>query len=85
MKTLGVILIVVGILVTMFGYEQYGNIDCFSHAMVVSTPFSSGCEETLLQMVGRIASYSGLAGTGSGVILFVLGWRRENSLAGVKK
>lgn len=77
MKTLGVILIIVGISITILGYEQYGNIDCFSHAMVVSTPFSSGCEETLLQIIGRIAAYSGLAVTGSGTILFVLGWRRE--------
>ena len=85
MKTLGVILIVVRISMTMLGYEQYGNIDCFSHAMIVSTPFSSGCEETLLQIVGRIAAYSGLAVSGSGVILFALGWRRENSLTGVEK
>ena len=77
MKTLGVILIVVGISMAMLGYEQYGNIDCFSHAMVVSTPFSSGCEETLLQIAGRITTFSGLVATGSGTILFVLGWRRE--------
>ncbi|MDE1812855.1 MAG: hypothetical protein KGH87_00870 [Thaumarchaeota archaeon] len=85
MKTLGAIFIVVGILMTILGYEQYGNFDCQSHVRIVSTPFNSGCEETLLQIVGRIMTYSGFVVTGIGMILFVLAWRKENSLAGVEK
>lgn len=85
MKTLGVIFIIVGIFLTIMGYEQYANTRCECPAQIVGKPFNCHCEESLQQNIGHIVTYVGFAITGTGIILFLLGWRRQNSLVGLGK
>lgn len=85
MKTLGVVLIVLGIVISVIGYGMYANIVCYCPAQIVGKPFDCHCGENLEQNIGHMITYFGFAVTGTGIILFVLGWRRQKSLVGVEK
>ena len=81
MKTLGVILIVSGILISVLGYGQYVNADCMCPAQIVGQPFNCHCMETLQQNIGHVVLYVGITIVCSGIILFILGWRKRQSLS----
>jgi hypothetical protein len=77
MKTLGVILVVTGLLMSVFGYGQYGNVECMCPAQISGQPSHCHCEDDLQQNIGHIVLYVGIAVISSGTILFVLGWRKR--------
>ncbi|HEU5221845.1 MAG TPA: hypothetical protein VFU58_07270 [Candidatus Nitrosotalea sp.] len=85
MKTLGAVLIVLGVVISVIGYGMYANIGCECPAQIVGKPFDCHCEENLEQNIGHMITYFGFTVTGTGIILFVLGWRRQKSLVGVEK
>ena len=85
MKTLGVILIVTGLLISIIGYAQYADVACYCPAQIEGKPFNCGCGEGLEQTMGHIAAYVGLAIVAGGIILFVVGWRKQQSLEGVEQ
>ncbi|MDE1863691.1 MAG: hypothetical protein KGI33_12385 [Thaumarchaeota archaeon] len=77
MKTLGVILIIIGLLMSVFGYGQYGNVECMCPAQIADCH----CGDNLQQSIDHIVLYIGIAIVCSGTILFVLGWRKSQSLS----
>ncbi|MDE1727407.1 MAG: hypothetical protein KGH89_09130 [Thaumarchaeota archaeon] len=77
MKTIGAILVVMGLLMSILGYGMYSDIMCHCPAQVSGKPFSCHCNENLLQSMGHTLSYAGLAIVGGGIALFVSGWRKK--------
>lgn len=85
MKTLGVILMVTGLLISIIGHAQYADVMCYCPAQIEGKPFNCGCGEGLEQTIGHIAIFVGFAITGGGIVLFAFGWRKQQSLAGAKR
>ena len=79
MKTLGVILIVIGLVISIMGYGMYANIVCYCPAQISGQPSTCHCGETE-QNTGHIVTYFGFGIAILGIIFFVYGWRRQKSL-----
>lgn len=77
MKTLGATLVVLGLLLLVLGYGSYSNIVCHCPAQISGKPFNCHCNENQVQIVGHAMVYSGMAVVGSGIALFVSGWRKK--------
>lgn len=77
MKTLGATLVVVGLLLLVLGYGSYSNIVCRCHAQISGKQFNCHCNENQVQTIGHAMVYSGMAVVGSGIALFVSGWRKK--------
>jgi hypothetical protein len=77
MKTLGAVLIVLGLLVSLVGYGLYENIVCNCHAQVTNHLLGCHCENILQQSLGHMMVYIGLAIAGSGMIVFMRWWRKK--------
>jgi hypothetical protein len=76
MKTVGAILIVLGLLVSIIGYGIYENIT--SHCISQIGGNSIGCHgASVQQILGHTLVYSGLAVAGSGMIVFTKWWRKK--------
>jgi hypothetical protein len=84
MKTIGVILIVIGLLISIMVYGMYANIACYCTAQIQGQPSTCHCGEHE-SMFGHTLIYGGIAITVSGIILFVIRWRRQKSLTGISK
>lgn len=77
MKTLGTVLIIMGLLVSIMGYGQYANVVCYCPAHVAGHLFNCTCGTHLQQLAGRVMVYIGLAFFASGLVLFIQGWRKK--------
>ncbi len=77
MKTLGAILIVLGLLVSIIGYGSYENVMCYCGAQTAANPIGCHCGNALQQIMGHIMVYSGLMIAGSGMIVFTKWWRKK--------
>lgn len=75
MKIIGIILILVGLVISIVMYAQYGNFECHCPEQTTGKPSSCGCMEDPLQL---IMAYSGMPIIGCGIALFVHGWRKNN-------
>lgn len=73
MKTLGVILLIIGMLVSILGYGMFGNVVCHCPAQLIDKPLSCPCVENL-QNIEHIVTYFGFGIISMGIILFVHGW-----------
>lgn len=76
---------VVGLLVSIIGHAQYADVTCYCPAQIEGKPFNCGCGEGLDQTIGHVATFVGFAIIGGGILLFVFGWRKQQSLAGVER
>lgn len=83
LKTLGAILIISGLVISIIGYGQYSSVMCHCPAQIQGKPFNCGCIENPIQITGHLVTYAGLAISGSGILLFVLGWKKQRSIVGV--
>jgi hypothetical protein len=77
MKTLGAILLIIGLLVSLVGYGQYANVECHCPNQIVGQPSDCDCVDTPQQYFGHIMTYVGIVISSIGVILFVRGWRKR--------
>lgn len=76
MKTLGAVLIVLGLLVSLMGYGLYEHTMC-NCAVIVSSQIGCHCGNVLQQSIGHTLVYAGLAIAGSGMIVFAKWWRKK--------
>jgi hypothetical protein len=77
MKTLGAILIVLGLLMSIIGYGLYENVMCHCPSQTEAKPIGCHCGTVLQQSIGHIMVYSGLAVAGSGILVFTHWWRKK--------
>ena len=77
MKTLGAVLIVLGLLVSLVGYGSYENMVCHCPAQITGHILGCNCGDVLQQNVGHMMMYIGLAIAGSGMIIFTRWWRKK--------
>ncbi|MGB6463306.1 MAG: hypothetical protein WA799_03760 [Nitrosotalea sp.] len=77
MKTLGAILVVMGLLMAVLGYGSYTTVGCHCPAQISGKPFNCHCNENLVQTVGHVMVYAGMIIIASGIALFVSGWRKK--------
>ncbi|MGH2613380.1 MAG: hypothetical protein ACRDFB_10090 [Rhabdochlamydiaceae bacterium] len=68
----------------MVGNVQYQNVECHCPSKTAGKPYACHCEESLLQKTSYMFTYSGLVIIASGILLFILGWKKQ-SLTGVLK
>ncbi|MHB8602763.1 MAG: hypothetical protein ACYC9R_09025 [Nitrosotalea sp.] len=77
MKTLGAILIVSGLLVSIIGYGLYEHVMCHCVAQTGGSPIGCHCASILQQSMGHVMVFSGLMIAGSGMIVFTKWWRKK--------
>ncbi len=77
MKTLGAILIVLGLLVSLIGYGMYEHVTCYCGTTVGDSSIGCHCGNILQQSIGHTLVYAGLAVAGSGMIVFAKWWRKK--------
>ena len=77
MKTLGAVLIVLGLLVSLVGYGLYDHVMCYCAVAVGGSPIGCHCGNVLQQSMGHTLVYAGLAIAGSGMIVFAKWWRKK--------
>ncbi|MGI0087691.1 MAG: hypothetical protein ACREBI_06985 [Nitrosotalea sp.] len=77
MKTLGAVLVVMGLLISVLGHGSYSNVVCHCPAQAQGKNINCHCNETLAQTVGHIMVYAGMAVIATGIALFVSGWRKK--------
>jgi hypothetical protein len=78
MKTLGAILIVVGLLVSIMGYGMYENVMChYCPAQIAGHALQCHCGGTLQQNLGHVMMYVGLVVAASGITVFMRWWRKK--------
>lgn len=77
MKTLGAVLLIIGLLVSLVGYGQHANVVCHCPAQTIPQPFNCSCDDNQEQRIGHIMTYVGLVISGVGILLFVYGWRSK--------
>lgn len=77
MKTLGAILIVTGLLMSIIGYGLYENVVCHCPSQTQANPIGCHCVTVLQQSIGHMMVYSGLAVAGSGMLVFTHWWRKK--------
>ncbi|HEX5457500.1 MAG TPA: hypothetical protein VFX64_03840 [Candidatus Nitrosotalea sp.] len=77
MKTLGAILIVSGLLLSIIGYGTYENVMCHCASQTAGSLIGCHCTGTLQQGLGHVLVYSGLAVAGGGMIVFTHWWRKK--------
>jgi hypothetical protein len=78
MRTLGVILVVAGMLVSILGYGMSANMVCHCPSQLIGKPLSCACVENL-KNIEHVVTYLGFGIIGIGIILFVYGWRTMKS------
>lgn len=78
MRTLGVILIVIGMLVSILGSGMSVNVICHCPTKLIGKALSCPCGENL-QNIEHIVTYLGFGIISMGIILFVYGWRTMKS------
>lgn len=76
MKTLGAVLIVLGLLVSLMGYGMYEHALCYCNASLGSSGVCH-CGNVVQQSIGHTLVYIGLAIAGSGMIVFAKWWRKK--------
>ena len=79
MKTLGAILMIIGLLISIMGYFQYENVACYCSMQITGQPSNCHCEENLQQIMGHIMTYVGIVIVGVGVLLSVYGWKSKEN------
>ena len=84
MRTLGVILIIFGILTSILGYDMSANVICHCPAQLIGKSLRCPCVENL-QNSEHIVTYLGFGIISTGIILFVYGWRTMKSLSAIRK
>jgi uncharacterized membrane protein YidH (DUF202 family) len=84
MRTLGVILIILGILVSILGYGMSANVVCHCPAQLIGKPLNCHCLANL-QNSEHVVTYLGFGIISMGIILFVYGWRTMKSLSQIRK
>lgn len=77
MKTLGAVLIVLGLLVSLLGYGLYEHAMCNCVSAVGASPVGCHCGSVLQPSTGHTLVYIGLAIAGSGMIVFAKWWRKK--------
>jgi len=77
MKTLGAILVVMGLLMSVLGHGAYSDIVCHCPAQISGKSYNCHCNENLVQTVGHMLVYTGMITIASGIALFVSGWRKK--------
>lgn len=77
MKTLGAILVVMGLLMSVLGYGSYSDVVCHCPAQISGKAFHCHCNENLVQTVGHMLVYAGMISVASGTVVFVSGWRKK--------
>lgn len=70
-KLLGVVLIVAGLLIMIFGYGQYGNIVCHCPAQIEGKPSTCNCGQAE-EMIGHAIIYVGISVVIIGTALFLI-------------
>ncbi|MDE2589198.1 MAG: hypothetical protein KGL95_05990 [Patescibacteria group bacterium] len=78
MKTpsiIGIILIVSGLLLVLYGYSLYANIICNCPAQIIGQPYSCQCGVEQ-EHIGHFTIYTGIAITLGGAGFFVYSWRK---------
>ncbi len=79
MKTLGAILMVSGLLISIMGYGTYANVACHCPAQITGQPSNCHCEDNPEQHIGRIMTYVGIVIVNVGIFLSVYGWRSKEN------
>lgn len=77
MKTLGAILMVSGLLISITGYGLYSHVACHCAIHTGFDQLGCHCGNVLQQDIGHILVYMGLAIAGSGMIVFTKWWRKK--------
>ncbi|MGB9124261.1 MAG: hypothetical protein WA833_08685 [Nitrosotalea sp.] len=78
MRTLGVILIVIGMLMSILGYGMSANVVCHCPAQLIEKHLSCLCVENLHNNE-HIITYFGFGIISTGIILFIYGWKTMKS------
>lgn len=78
MRTLGVILVITGMLISILGYGISANVVCHCPAHIIGKPLGCTCVENL-KNIEHIVTYLGFGIISTGIILFVYGWRTMKS------
>lgn len=68
---IGVSLIIVGILIIVFAFEQFANTECHCPVQIVGQSENCPCAIRGMNLVYSI-SYGGLAITGVGIAIFII-------------
>jgi hypothetical protein len=75
MKTLGAVLIVSGLLLSLIGYGFYENIACHCPTQ---TDDHLGCYcKSMFENIGHLLVYVGFTVAGSGIFIFMKWWRKK--------
>jgi hypothetical protein len=76
MKTLGAVLIVSGLLVSLIGYGLYENISCHCPAQIGGS-LGCHCMNGLPENMGHLLVYVGFTVAGGGIFIFMKWWRKK--------
>ncbi|MDE2589772.1 MAG: hypothetical protein KGL95_08940 [Patescibacteria group bacterium] len=79
MKTLsliGIILIVGGLLLAIYGYSLYANVACNCPVQITGQPSNCHCGEEE-EGIGHLTIYTGIAIIFGGIGFFVHSWRKS--------
>lgn len=76
MKTLGAVLIVSGLLVSLIGYGLYENISCHCPAQI-DEHMGCHCKSVMSESIGHLLVYAGFTVAGGGIFIFMRWWRKK--------
>lgn len=75
LSTVGIVLIIAGILLAIYGYSLYTNVKCLCPQQTAGQPSNCHCGEEREQ-IGHFTIYAGIAVMSSGIGFFVYSWKK---------